>query len=215
MKDIDTLIFDLDGTLVDSWPAVYKGIAYTLEKMGHPVKTFEEVLTYIPKGMMDTWSLMLKTTDKAYLNQAVDIYKKAFSEDFFQEIVPYPGVDETLEYFRNKEKIVVTNGLAELSWKILRHVKLDQFMDDLIGGDDIGCLKPTACPLDREMDKFDADHQRAMMVGDMAVDMEAGKAAGVFTCAVSYGIGKPEELRAADPDFIIGDIRELKGIVTQ
>jgi HAD superfamily hydrolase (TIGR01549 family) len=212
MKQIDTLLFDLDGTLVDSWPAMYKSIAYALEKMDRPVISFQELLSYAPKGMIHAWRSMLQSTDDTTLHQAVETYKTAFSELFFHEIVTYPGVVETLDHFRDKEKIVVTNAMADHAWEILGQAKLDHFMDDIIGGDDIGCLKPTACPLDREMDKFETDKHKVIMVGDMVVDIEAGKAAGVRTCAVTYGIGKLEDLKAAEPDYLIHAFRELKDL---
>jgi len=215
MKKIDTLLFDLDGTLVDSWPAMYQSIAYALEKMDRPAISFQELLTYAPKGMINAWASMLESTDETTLHQAIETYKTAFSELFFHEIVTYPGVAETLDYFRDKEKIVVTNALADHAWEILRQAKLDEFIDDIIGGDDIGCLKPTACPLDREMDKFEADKLKALMVGDMVVDIEAGKAAGVRTCAITYGMGKLEDLKAAEPDYLIHDFRELKNLVSK
>lgn len=88
-----------------------------------------------------------------------------------------------------------------------------QFIDDLVGGDDTGCLKPMACPLDKGLDRLHDGARDALMVGDMMVDVEAGRTAGVHTCAVAYGIGILEDLKAVGPDFIIGDIREFKDII--
>jgi phosphoglycolate phosphatase len=213
LTHIDTLMFDLDGTLVDSWPAMHKGILYTLDKMKLPPQSFDEVLAFGPKGMIDLWRRVLKTTDASVVDHAIGLYKEAFSDHLFREIVAFAGVADVLDHFRGKRKIVVTNGLADLSWQILTHVALDRYIDDLVGGDDIGCVKPMACPLDKGMDRLDGGARDALMVGDMVVDVEAGRAAGVHTCAVTYGIGTLEELKVAGPDFIISDIRELKNIV--
>jgi len=135
------------------------------------------------------------------------------SKLFFHEIVTYSGVVDTLAYFDDKDKIVVTNAYAKNAWEMLRQTKLDGLIDDIVGGDDLTCLKPTACPLVRAMAKCKADKDKAIMVGDMVEDIQAGKAAGVRTCAVTYGIGKLEDLRAVGPDYFIGDFRELKDIV--
>jgi phosphoglycolate phosphatase len=210
---VGTLLFDLDGTLVDSWPAMHQGVLHTLKKMNLPPKSFDEVLAFGPKGMIDLWQLVLQSKEQAVVSRAIEIYKQAFCDRLYKEVVAFPGVPEMLEYYRDKTKIVVTNGLADLSWKILKHAKLDRYIDDLVGGDDIGCVKPTACPLDKGMDRFGGGQRDALMIGDMVVDVAAGKAAGVYTCAVTYGIGTPEELQAAEPDYLIGDIAELKTIV--
>lgn len=215
MKKIDTLLFDMDGTLVESWTALYKAIAYTQEKLDLPVNSYEEVTASISKGLQNFWSLVLHSTDRAFVNSAIEMFKVSFLENFLEDIRVYPGVTETLGYFRDKERIVVTSGQAEVAWKILRQTKLDGFIDDLIGGDDIACLKPMACPLDREMDRHEAEKETAIMIGDMVVDIEAGKAAGVYTCAVTYGIGKLEDIRAAGPDYLIDDIRELKEFIAK
>lgn len=215
MKKIDTLLFDLDGTLVQSWTALYKAIVYALEKLNLPVKSYEDVMANISKGLQHFWSLTLNSTDEEYVNRAIEIYKASFLENYLKEIEAYPGVVDTLEYFRDKRRIVVTSGQADVAWKILKQTRLDGLIDDLIGGDDIGCLKPMACPLDREMDKYETEKETVIMVGDMDVDIHAGKAAGVYTCAVTYGIGKMEDFDAAEPDYVIDDIRELKDIVTE
>ena len=88
------------------------------------------------------------------------------------------------------------------------------YFEDIIGGDDAGCMKPSACPLDRVIRGFDIrDKEKVMMVGDMDIDVLAGKNAGVKTCAVTYGIGKREDIVKAAPDYIIDDFIELKRII--
>jgi phosphoglycolate phosphatase-like HAD superfamily hydrolase len=215
MKRIKTLLFDMDGTLVESWTALYKAIVFTQERLELPVNTYAQVMANISKGLQHFWSQILHSSDAALVDGAIEMFKMSFLDNFLEEIQPYPGVVDTLAYFRDKERIVVTSGQAEVAWRILRQKKLDVFIHDLIGGDDIACLKPVACPLEREMDKHEAEKESALMVGDMPVDIAAGKAAGVYTCAVTYGIGTPEELRAAEPDYMIEDFRELKNIVAK
>ena len=84
---------------------------------------------------------------------------------------------------------------------------------DILGGDDRACAKPMACPVINVMAMFGIEKSRAVMTGDMDIDIMAGKAAGIHTCGVTYGIGKKEDMLKAGPDFVVQEISELKKIV--
>ena len=95
----------------------------------------------------------------------------------------------------------------------MKNLGIYDYFEEILGGDDTGCIKPSPCPMDKIIDKFNIDKSKAIVVGDMAIDILAGKNTGVMTCAVTYGIGKKEDILKARPDYIIDDIRKLKGII--
>ena len=82
-----------------------------------------------------------------------------------------------------------------------------------IDSDDPSCAKPNPCPLENAISKLDIGKDRAIIVGDMDIDILAGKAAGIATCAVTYGIGKKEDIVKTNPDYLIDNISNLKEIV--
>jgi phosphoglycolate phosphatase len=84
----------------------------------------------------------------------------------------------------------------------------------ILGGDTSPCLKPDPCAIVKFMNDRNIKKDRALMVGDMTVDIETGKNAGIHTCAVTYGFDSKEKLIRSSPDFIIDDILELKRIVS-
>ena len=127
--------------------------------------------------------------------------------------VLYPGVLETLEYFKNKRKIIITNRNYDFAIITLKALGISEYFEEIIGGDDIGCMKPASCPIDKSMHKLAIDKERAIMIGDMDIDVLAGRGSGMATCAVTYGIGKKEDILEANPDYIIDNILQLKGII--
>ena len=128
--------------------------------------------------------------------------------------VLYPYVQKVLEHFKDKKKIIITNRNYEFAVLALKATNISDYFDDIIGGDDIGCVKPSACPLDRAMHRLDINKEKTIIVGDMDIDILTGKSAGITTCAVTYGIGRKEDILKAKPDFIIDDIAKLREIVT-
>ena len=107
---------------------------------------------------------------------------------------------------------VVTNRKKEMALITLKSVGIVEYFEDVIGGDDESCMKPSACSLNGVL-KFSEDKKRIIIVGDMDLDIAAGEKAGILTCGVTYGIGKKSDILEADPDYIIADLAELKSIV--
>ena len=91
-------------------------------------------------------------------------------------------------------------------------LEITKFFKDIIGGDNVSCLKPSICSLDKAL-KYNKNSERSIIVGDMDLDILSGKKAGILTCAVTYGIGKKKDILKAEPDYIIDDIGELKDII--
>jgi len=213
MKYVDLIIFDLDGTLVDSREDIANAVNHTLRKVGLKEKSLSEITSYIGTGMRD---LIRKS-----LGEECGLFDKSLSifEDYYRRhcaecSVLYQGVKEILEHFKDKRKAIVTNRNYKFALLILKALGIYDYFQDIIGGDDIGCMKPSYCPLDSLMQRFNIDREKTIIVGDMHIDILAGKRAGIITCAVTYGIGRKEDIVKAKPDYIIDNILKLKEIIS-
>jgi len=213
MKEVDTIIFDLDGTLLDSKKDIVNSVNFTLERLNRKEKPFNEIVSYVGHGIREVLSKCLDSGNKDLLNKAVNMYESYFIEHALDETVLYPHVDEILKYFKEKILLIVTNRSKKSSEFALRNLGILRYFKDIIGGDDEACLKPSPCPLERMIARFAINKERSIIVGDMAIDVIAGKEVGMLTCAVTYGIGKKEDIVKANPDYIIDDLLELKEIV--
>jgi 2-phosphoglycolate phosphatase len=213
MENIKLIVFDLDGTLVDSRSDIAGAVNFTLDKLGLKKKNISEIGSYIGWGVIDLIEKSLGKNHRYFLTQALAIFKDYYRRHSTDNSRLYPGVEETLKYYKQMRKIIVTNRDREFAEITLKTLGISGYFETIIGGDDLGCLKPSSCPLNRGLRQLKVNKNRAIMVGDMAVDIQAGKTAGISTCAVTYGLGKREDLIRAEPDFIINDIRELKKVV--
>jgi len=210
---IDTMIFDVDGTLVDSKKDIANAMNYTLRSLGIKEKSCATIASYIGTGVKD---LVRKSLGNGYLDLA-DKAEKIFTGYYIKhsavESRLYPHVKETLDHFKGKRKFILTNRYRRFAEATLAELGIKDYFEDMLGGDDEYCMKPSACILDRMFSGLKIDKDKAMIVGDMAIDIETGKNSSIKTCWVTYGLGKKKDLRALKPDYIIDDISELKKII--
>jgi HAD superfamily hydrolase (TIGR01509 family) len=139
----------------------------------------------------------------------MDVFLKRYETHLLDTTVLYPHVRETLDYFGDKKKAVVSNKLHRLTVAVLKGLGIEDSFDAILGGDIVSRKKPDPEPLKRMLSSFGVEPVRAVMVGDGDIDIEAGRRAGVCTCGVTYGLGKKEQLVEAKPDLLVDDLRQL------
>jgi len=215
MIDIDTIFFDVDGTLVDATRDISIAMNRALVEMGLPERPHDEIVSYIGTGVRYLVGSSMGLDDEALIDRGVRLYSEYYIRHPADHTIIYPNVVSTLEYFSAKKKYILTNRYSRFADAMLRAIGLRQFFISIIGGDDETCLKPSAGVFDQPAQRVEFDRRRAMIIGDMAVDVETGKNTGIKTCWVSYGLGKPEEVKKLNPDYIIDDMGELKKIIKQ
>lgn len=213
MKYVDLIIFDLDGTLVDSMDGIVNAINFTLKNLSLKEKGKQEISSYVGRGVEYLIRKSLGNEQDVLLKKALPIYEEYFRKHAIDNSTLYSNVKEALEYFKNKRKIIITNRKRESAILTLRALGVYGYFEDIMGGDDLVCMKPSSCPLEMAVNRLDVNKEKAIIVGDMDIDILAGKRAGVITCGVTYGIGKEDDIIKAKPDFIIDDIIKLKDII--
>ena len=213
MRLVDLIIFDLDGTLVDSRKDIANAVNFTLRELGLEEKNIQEISSYIGTGVSDLIKKSLDENRDDLFKKALSVFEKYYREHPLDTTRLYPGVKDVLEYFKNKRKVIVTNRKYEFAVLILKTLNVYGYFEEILGGDNLGCLKPSSCNLENVMHKLHMDKEKTLIVGDMDIDILAGKRAGIITCAVTYGIGKKEDILKAKPDYIIDDILGLEEII--
>ncbi|MFC1658547.1 HAD family hydrolase [Candidatus Omnitrophota bacterium] len=213
MESVDTIIFDVDGTLIDSRQDIANAVNFALKKAGLQEKSITQISSYIGMGVEDLISRAVGQQAGALFKKALTAFEAYYRKHSADNSVLYPGVKEVLEYYKEKRKVVITNRNYEFAVSGLKAAGIYAYFEDIIGGDDAACMKPSSCPLDKFMHGLDIDKARAIIVGDMDIDVLAGKRAGILTCAVTYGIGRREDILKAKPDYVIGNLRQLKEII--
>lgn len=208
-REIDVVMFDLDGTLADTGQDLASAVNHVrsclrLEPLDNGV-----VYGNVGKGVEHLLRSSLPPAHEGRFQEVMELFLRHYEKHLLDTTVLYPHVQETLDYFRRKKRVVVSNKLHRLTLAVLGGLGIEPCFDAILGGDSVPRKKPDPAPLHKVLAAFSAAPVRALMVGDGDTDIEAGKKAGVVTCGVTYGLGKTEELIAAKPDFLIDDFRQL------
>ena len=210
---IDLLLFDFDGTLADSIPPAVEAIQKMLKELGLPFKTKEEINQHVGYGEIPLVSGAIGTKEPKLLKTAMEVYFKHYVQEGLEKVPLYPKVREFLELFNHKIKIIISNKKDEFIKKILEYHDLLKYFTEILGGDTAPCLKPDPCVIHQILQKYQIPKERTLFIGDMTVDIETGKNAGVLTCAVTYGFHERSKLEKHHPDFLIDNLMELKEFI--
>ncbi len=215
MTQIKNIIFDFDGTLVDSAPVIVKTMQQTIREMNLPGRTEAECRATI--------GLRLEEIPAVLWPELTDIgteYARTYRRIFDKlkrslNVSCFPGVIETLG-------ILHDSGYRMAIASSRSHQSLEEFVElfglgkcfsMLVGGNDVTHGKPDPEPEQTILDSKGWNTDETLLVGDAAVDIQMGKAAGTRTCAVSYGNGTEDELKNSCPDYLISDFHAILAVV--
>ena len=213
MRPISLLIFDLDGTLVNTLEDIAASVNHTLARLGRSPVTRDAVRRFVGDGIEALMSRSLGgSTDR--LPEAVTLYKEHQRRNLVVRSMVYPAVRETLEHFRAIPLAVISNKTTEFVVPLIERLGIAPYFKMVLGADCGLPLKPAPDAVRHIMAEFRAPQERTVIVGDGTTDVRAGKAAGIITCSVTYGFRSEEELRKAGPDYVIHSLSELKTLFT-
>jgi phosphoglycolate phosphatase len=217
---VKLIIFDLDGTLVDSSIDITNAINYAIEPYGVKPITIQETISLVGEGITRLMENIIDRTQRTEdrgqtkgINKdlLVDRFLDHYSAHLVDKTTVYPGVKETLEQLTGYKKVVVSNKREALSVKILDDLGLLKYLDLVVGSDTTPEKKPSPVSIQYVLNKFGLKPESAIIVGDSNFDIEAGKAAGIKTIAVTYGYRPLELLK--DADYLIDKMSDLVNIL--
>ncbi len=211
-RSIESFLFDLDGTLIDSKHDLAFSVQHLQKRFDHPPNTEEEIGRFVGDGVTKLIERALPKLKAADRTEAVRAFKRYYHRHCLDKTRPYPGVREVIEHFRRKKLAVVTNKPVRISRHILDGLGLLNHFQLVVGGDSLREKKPHPAPLQYAMGSMNGTPRSTVMVGDGVNDILAGRAAGTWTCGIISAIGQPEKLRLGRPDFLIERFFELLGI---
>jgi phosphoglycolate phosphatase len=209
LKEIELLIFDLDGTLVDSEQDLALSVNAMLQRMERKPLKVEQIASYVGQGVT---VLVQKSLGAGGSEEDVErgtaLFLEHYRHHMLDNTVPYPGVREALENLHRWNKAVLTNKPVNFSRDLLAGLGLTEFFRQIYGGNSFERKKPDPVGVFKLMSETETPASNTLMVGDSISDVLAGRNARAWTCGVSYGFGAPT-LKEAPPDLMIDDLREL------
>src|SRR6202051_3714629 len=197
-SEVRALIFDLDGTLIDSKLDLIHSVNAMLREMRRPELATETISGYIGHGAPQLAArAMGGTATEEELKHALQFFLGYYEDHKMDNTCAYPGVGETLERLGHLPMAVLTNKPARISVRILKALGLERYFRAIYGGNSFESKKPDPFGAATILREFGLTPGESMIVGDSEVDVQTARNAGTLAAAVNYGFGVHD--RAAHP----------------
>ena len=216
----EALLFDLDGTLIDSVPDLASAVDYTLKKANLPEVGEARVRGWVGNGARKLLERALVhcqgSVTEAELDRLLPVFFEAYEQCCAEHTVAYPGVETALAHWHRMgiKLACVTNKPERFAVKIIRHFGWDDSMPVVLGGDSLPQKKPAPEPLWEACKRLGVARSGAIMVGDSVNDVQAARAAAMPVIAGPYGYNYGSDIREAQPDLVVAQLDELLSLST-
>lgn len=209
------VLFDLDGTLIDTIPHILASFRYATEQVLGAAPSDEELLYHVGIPLIEQMRII--TGDEATAQRLVAVYREFNHRTHDQMARLYPGTRETLTWLaaRGTTMGVVTSKGTPMARRGIDLFDLGRFFSVVVTADDVPRHKPDPCPVLHAASLLGVPAERCLFVGDSPHDIEAGRAAGSATAAALWGVAGRERLAAAGPDLMLerlGDLRNALAV---
>ena len=212
------IIFDLDGTLIDSSPDLALAINHMLSTIGRETFSTNTIHYWVGNGAQTLVKRALsgsntidETIDPILFEKALQIFLDFYAKNLAVETVTYPHVKETLTRLKeeNYTLTIVTNKPFAFVSPILKALELDDFFELILGGDSLKEKKPHPLPLLHVCETLNFNVNEAVMIGDSKNDILAANASHMQSIGLTYGYNYGEEISIYKPDAVFSDFSDI------
>lgn len=214
MREIHNLLFDLDGTLVDSSAAIRASLTHALEGLGSRWPEDLAVQTVIGMPLVDIFHERFGLTGEP-AERAIALYRAHYDSEAQAGTRIYDHVETTLRALcdSGRRLYLATVKPTAVAAKVLREMGLDGYFSGVAGSTVDHSRRDKGDIIRHALQRYGLQAPHSVMVGDRDKDIHGARRNGLYAVAVTYGFGSPEELRAAGPDHLVGCCSELPGLL--
>jgi phosphoglycolate phosphatase len=208
-SEVRALIFDLDGTLIDSKLDLALSVNATLAELGRNPLPHEQIFSYVGQGAP---ALIARALGSAASEEdcllGLEFFIKYYSAHKLDNTVLYPGVRETLDELKGMPMSVYTNKPVRVSRGIIQELGIAGHFRSVYGGNSFERKKPDPMGVESILREFRAGPAQVMIVGDSEVDVQTARNSGTWICGVTYGFGS-HHFTEYPPDLLVDSLTEL------
>ncbi len=210
---LNCIIFDLDGTLLYTYQTITDAFNHAMKRFGLPVKSVDFIRRSVGGGLD---GLLVPLVGEKLFPEIGKVFCEKQREILFEGTYLLPGAEEALNHFQaaNCRLAVASNKPAEFVVPLIEHFQMAPFFQVVLGGDNVTRKKPHPEILFLVLERLRVKPEHALYVGDMTLDVEAGRRAGIKTVAVLTGSSTREELEQEKPFKIIDTLHHLPEAVS-
>ncbi|HJZ13549.1 MAG TPA: HAD family hydrolase [Acidobacteriota bacterium] len=213
MSRFNTFIFDLDGTLIDTYQGILRSLNSVLDAFAVAPVDLPTLKKRVGRGLED---LIHRSVGEARLQEGIRLFRAFYDRMHLEGSFLLPGVQDTLQHLHMLEMkmAVASNKPADYSKSLLRHLQIDSFFMECCGPNKEMKPKPDPQMLRFVIDALQAAPAETLYVGDMPLDVETARNAGISVALIPTGGFAIEELRKSQPDFLLKDFRMLTSVIS-
>lgn len=207
---IKTLLFDLDGTLVNSKKGIINSVCFALNKMGYPIPDENILERFIGPPLNDSFSKYCGMDQKQSI-EAIKCYREYYSVSGLFECELYPEVLDTLSDLKCKgySLFIATSKPEVYTKRIADRLGILSFFDGIVGSELSGERVRKKDVISHLLDSYSLDKTEVVMIGDTPFDILPTHDIGIYSIAVSYGFGLKDELNASNPSSIVSSFSQI------
>jgi len=214
----EVILFDLDGTLIDSAPDLSLAVNHMLQTLNRDTFSDDIIHGWVGNGAqilvqraLSGQSMIDENLDAALSAEALDIFLTFYAENLCVSTVAYPHVPVTLKILKGMgyRLAIVTNKPFAFVTPILEGLELDTLFELILGGDSLAQKKPDPMPLLHVCKILDVTVEECVMVGDSKNDILAANACAMQSAGVTYGYNYGEDIGFYNPDVVVDDFADI------
>ncbi len=218
LNNKEFILFDLDGTLIDSVPDLTRSVNYMLQQLDRTTFSEDTIRFWVGNGAQTLVKRALsgkreidENLDPTLFESALAIFLDFYAQNLCRSTVTYPRVPETLHTLKERgyRLAIITNKPFNFVEPILKGLKLHGLFELCLGGDSLARKKPDPLPLLHVCQTLNVSVDQCLMVGDSKNDILAANAAAMQSIGVTYGYNYGEDICHYDPDVVIDDFADI------
>lgn len=213
MEHFKLLIFDLDGTVIDSLKDIALAVNYVRTSYNLPKAKLSDIKSFIGDGAKVLLQKSISHLNENEVQKNILKYNNYYRKHLLDNTVLYPGMKKVIQFFHNKDKVILSNKSEEFSKKIIDRLDASQYFQFVYGGDSYKKCKPDPEPIKNIMKQFKVGKKDTVIIGDGVNDILAAKAAGIKSIAVGYGYSQKEILKKLNPDYFVDRAEDILKII--
>ena len=217
-KDKKVIIFDLDGTLIDSAPDLAGAINHMLKSLNQDTFDIDIIHEWVGNGAqvlvkraLSGDKIIDENIDEDLFKKALDVFLEFYAQNLSVDTVTYPNVPQTLQTLKENgyRLAIVTNKPFDFVTPILKDLEMIDLFEYFIGGDSLSKKKPDSMPLLHVCDTLNVTVEECVMVGDSKNDILSANGCGMQSIGVTYGYNYNEDIRVYNPVVVVDDFKEI------
>jgi phosphoglycolate phosphatase len=209
MKKVDMIIFDFDGTLVETGIDLAQAVNFMLKTLRLQERSEKEIISFVGDGINNLIEKALGKDNAKFHEQGLDVFTQYYSTHLLDNTKLCQDAEDVLMNYIDKAKIILTNKRYKFTLAIAQGLNIEKYFVEIIGADSTPYRKPDHRVVDYILNKYGTAKEKTVIIGDGVNDIIVARKSGILSCAYLNGLGKRQELLNLNADYYIENLLEV------